>query len=237
VVPNSYWHRNFGIFREPGVYQFFVILGIYLNHYGVSWKREWMMWAVSAVLAATLISTFAIGGFIELGLLTVFLYFEKRYYRTKLGKLAVVAVIAAALFVAGQIVYALRMSMFEQTVYYELYDMVKRLTTDSDSLVDRFSAIFVSAGLFLQNPLFGDTIANVLHGTAHNTSSTLILFAVGGFALGVLNVAAWAALVWTAFGAVWPGSSWRQRIPGWWPHFWPRPSHSKKGKGTIRCWI
>ena len=196
VVPWELWHRNFGIFREPGVYQFFLILGIYLNHYGVIWNKAWKMWLMTAVLSATLISTFAIGGFIELGLLAVFVYFEKRYYRTTLGKLAVAAVLAAIAFVAWQIISALRVGMFELTVYYELYDMLKRLTTGSDSMVDRISAILISAGLFLKNPLFGDTIANVLHGTAHNTSSTLILFAVGGAGVGLLNVAAWMALIW-----------------------------------------
>ena len=196
VVPWEFWNRNFGIFREPGVYQFFLILGIYVNLYGVAWKKNWIMWLVTAILAATLISTFAIGGFVELALLAVFVYFDKRYYRTKLGKAAVLAVIAAVIAVALRIIAALRASEFEHTVYYELYDMLKRLTTDSDSLVDRFSAIFVSAGLFLKNPILGDTIANVLHGTAHNTSSTLILYAILGFVGGTVNVAAWMALVW-----------------------------------------
>ena len=64
AVDWDYWHRNFGIFREPGVYQFFLILGIYGNHYGAAWKKSWVMWLLTAVLAATLISTFAIGGFV-----------------------------------------------------------------------------------------------------------------------------------------------------------------------------
>lgn len=196
VVPWEFWHRNFGIFREPGVYQFFLVLGIYLNHYGVAWKRNGMMWLVSAVLAATLISTFAIGGFIELGLLAVFVYFDKKYYRTKAGMALGALAVAAAVAVVVHILIQIRTPYFELTIYYEFYDMFRRLTTDSDSLVDRLSAIFVSAGLFLKNPLFGDTIANVLHGTAHNTSSTLILFAIGGAAVGLLNVASWVALLW-----------------------------------------
>lgn len=196
VVPWPFWNRNFGVFREPGVYQFFLILGIYLSHYGISWKKPWAMWLVTAVLAATLISTFAIGGFIELGLLLMFVYFEKRYYRTKFGKALVAGAAVAVIAVAFRILSAIRAGQFEYTVYYELYDMFRRLTTDSDSLVDRLSAIFVSAGMFLKNPLLGDTIANVLHGTAHNTSSTLILYAILGFAGGTLNVAAWIALLW-----------------------------------------
>ena len=196
VVPWEFWHRNFGIFREPGVYQFFLILGIYLNHYGVSWQRSWLRWLMTAVLAATLVSTFAIGGFIELGLLAVFLYFDQKFYRTKIGKILGFLAVAGMAAVVVHILIQINTPYFEHTIYYEFYDMFRRLTTDSDSLVDRISAICVSAGLFFRNPLFGDTIANVLHGTAHNTSSTLILFAILGVMGGALNVAAWMALLW-----------------------------------------
>ena len=95
VVPDPYWYRNFGIFREPGVYQFFLILGIYLNHYAVQWEKQSRMWLISGVLAVTMFTTFAIGGFIELGLFALFLYFDKGYYRSKAGKLLAAAAVAA----------------------------------------------------------------------------------------------------------------------------------------------
>lgn len=196
VVPWEAWHRNFGIFREPGVYQFFLILGIYLNHYGASWKKEWVRWLLSAILAATMISTFAIGGFLELGMLAVFGYFDKKAYRTRAGKLIGMAAAAAVLAAVLYIIFRIRRTYFENTVFYEFYDMFKRLTTDSDSLVDRISAIFISAGMFLKNPVYGNDVYNVLHGTAHNTSSTLILYAILGILGGTLNVAAWIALFW-----------------------------------------
>ena len=84
----------------------------------------------------------------------------------------------------------------EATVYYVFTDLYLRLFTNSDSLVDRLAAIFTNLKIFLDAPLFGDTIANVLHGTNHNTSSTLILYAVLGILGGSLNVAAWIALAW-----------------------------------------
>ena len=196
VVTWESWNRNFGIFREPGVYQFFVLLALYLNNYAVCWKKQWQLWLVNGLLALTMVTTFAVGGFIEMGLFALFLYFDKRYYRHKAGKLVGICVLAAMAAVIVHILLQLKSPYFGQTVYYEFYDMFLRLTTDSDSLVDRLSAIFTNLRLFLQNPLFGDTIANVLHGTNHNTSSTLILYAVLGILGGTLNVAAWAALAW-----------------------------------------
>ncbi len=196
VVTWEFWNRNFGIFREPGVYQFFVLLALYLNNDCVIWNRGWKLWAVNAALAVTMISTFAIGGFIEMGLLAVFLYFDKKYYRTKWGKRAGIALVLMVPLAVLFILFRLMFRYSGMTIYYEFYDMFLRLTTDSDSLIDRLSAITTNIRIFFQHPLFGDSISNVLHGTNHNTSSTLILYAVLGILGGSLNVAAWTALAW-----------------------------------------
>lgn len=195
-VIKQFWHRNFGIFREPGVYQFFLLLGLYLNHYAVCWKKEGTRWLVSVLLVITMLSTYSIGGFIELGLFAVFLYFEKKYYRSKLGRWLGIGVVAAVAAVLGILLVRMRMPGFAESPLYELYDMFIRLTTDSDSLLDRFSAIFTDVKFFLQHPLVGEKIAPVLHGTNHNTSSTLVLYAILGFFGGTLHLVTWAALLW-----------------------------------------
>ena len=74
--------------------------------------------------------------------------------------------------------------------------MFLRLTTPSDSSVDRTSALMTDLRMFLDHPLLGAKIAPVLHGTNHNTSSTLILFAIAGIAGGVLHLISWIALLW-----------------------------------------
>ena len=196
AVTWEYWHRNFGIFREPGVYQFFVLLGLYLNNYRVDWKNSWKMWACNGILVATMISTFAIGGFAELGLFAVFLYFDKNIYREKWGKIAGIAAVLAVLAVVGCFFYRMSLPYFEHSMFYEIYDMFLRLFTKSDSSTDRLDAIVTNVQMFLKNPLLGDMIANVLHGTNHNTSSTLLLFAILGVVGGVVNVMAWVALAW-----------------------------------------
>ena len=196
VVPSKYWHRNFGIFREPGVYQFFVLLATYLNNYWVDWDRQWKLWTCNVLLAFTMLSTFAIGGYAEIGLLICFLFFDKKWYREKWGKIAAAVFLFLFVGVLGYIIYSFYQPYFEFTIFYEFYDMFIRLTTDSESMMDRQNAILANLQFLTHNPLTGDTIANVLHGTNHNTSSTLLLYAIFGVAGGTLNVAAWAALLW-----------------------------------------
>ena len=196
AVNLKYWHRNCGIFREPGVYQFFVLLAVYLNNYWVDWNKQWKVWFCNVALAFTMLTTFAIGGFAELGLFIVFVYIDKKWYREKWGKIAGISFTAAMIAVIGYVVYRVLWTYFEDTILYEFYDMFIRLFTKSDSATDRWDAIVTNLRFMFQNPLVGDTIANVLHGTEHNTSSTLLLFAILGLMGGTLNVAAWIALLW-----------------------------------------
>lgn len=196
AVDHPCWHRNFGIFREPGVYQFFLLLGLYLNHYHVHWEKEGARWACSALLAVTMISTYSIGGFAELGLFAVFLFIDKGYYRTKAGRWVAVGCVAAAVMAVAAVIISARRPGFVYSPLYELYDMFTRLTTPSESSVDRISALSTDLRLFLDHPLLGEKIAPVLHGTNHNTSSTLILFAITGGAGGLLHLATWIALLW-----------------------------------------
>ena len=196
AVDHRYWHRNFGIFREPGVYQFFLLLGLYLNIYRVCWKKEGVRWFFTIALTVTMISTYSIGGFAELGLFAVFLYLDKKYYRTKLGRWVGFGCIAAAVVVVIAVLIEAQKPEFVYSPLYEFYDMFVRLTTPSDSSVDRGSALITDLRMFLRNPLLGSKIAPVLHGTNHNTSSTLILFAITGVFGGLLHLATWVALLW-----------------------------------------
>ena len=190
------WYRNFGIFREPGVYQFFVLLAVYLNNYWVDWDRQWKLWFCNVALAFNMLTTFAIGGFAEMVLFIVFVYFDKKWYREKWGKIAGLSFLLGLVAIVGYIVYRVLFTYFEDTILYEFYDMFMRLFTDSDSSRDRLDAIVTNLRFISQNPLVGQPISEVLHGTNHNTSSTLLLYAILGIVGGTVHVASWVALLW-----------------------------------------
>lgn len=202
VVPDTYVkNRNFGIFREPGVYQFFILIALYLNNYAVDWKKGWQLWTVNAVLAVTMVSTFATGGVIEMGLLAIVLFFDKKWYKDKkIRTVAIVLVCAVAAAAAVSIAT-------KNVLYWEIYDMLIGKFIGGESGVDRMDSIFVNLQTFFRNPLFGEKLAPVLHGIANNTSSTMILFAAFGVFVGTLNVLAWIALVWEKERKLWANLS------------------------------
>lgn len=191
IVPDTYVkQRNFGIFREPGVYQFFILIALYLNNCVLSWKEEHKLWIVNSILGVTMLSTFATGGMIEMCLLFAILFFEKKWYKNKwvLLGLGVICVMAAA-----AVCYLLHV---KNDLYYTLLDMVAKFTRNPESVGSRLGSITLGVETFFRSPLVGENVETVLHAMVDNSASTLILYNIFGIFGGTLNVAGWVALVW-----------------------------------------
>lgn len=191
AVTWSAWKRNNGIFREPGVYQYFLILALYLHNYVCTWKKPWKYWTINACLAITMLSTFATGGVLELALLAVVVFFDKEMYRDK-RIVAVVVVLLLLLAILVGIVIAQR-----GPLYWEIRGMViEKFTPKEESFSERTEAVLADIGFFFHNPIFGEKLSTVLHSVANNTTSTLVMFAAFGIGGGLLQVEAWFALIW-----------------------------------------
>lgn len=196
-------NRNFGIFREPGVYQFFILLGIYLNNYLIQWDKNWKLWLINGILAVTMVSTFATGGVIELGLLIVVMFFDKQWYRERKIRLLAAGLVLLA---AAVVAYCIAV---KNGFYWALYEMFTKFVKNPESVGARIGSIVVNFKYFMRNPLVGEKMATVLHlvgvgpEVVDNTSSTMILYAIYGILGGTLNVAAWFALVWDKNRKLW----------------------------------
>lgn len=184
-------NRNFGIFREPGVYQYFLLLALLLNNFTVSWQKTSKQWLVNGILAVTMLTTLATGGFVELGIFAVILFFNKKLYRSR--KACIVVIV-------GILISAIALVLIIQQkgqLYWELYGMfISKFLPGEESGIDRASSIIQNALYFFRNPLVGEKISEVLYSVQNNTSSTMILFAILGVLGGTLNVAAWFSLIW-----------------------------------------
>lgn len=183
-------NRNFGIFREPGVYQFFLVLGLYLNNYQADWKNARLYWFFNVAMTVTLLSTFATGGVLSLGLFVVLVYFDKKWYRSRQGR--ILGISAVGLFLAAVAFIVIQ----QGELYMELYRMLEKFGNGSDSITDRVGSPLANLKLFFSSPLWGAKLGETLHGMGANTSSSTILYAILGIFGGSVNVAGWFALVW-----------------------------------------
>lgn len=192
IVSDEYVRmRNFGIFREPGVYQYFVLLALFLNNYTVIWKKQWQMWTVNVLLAVVMLSTLATGGIVELAMLAVAVFFHKKLYRSKLAWILIL--IAALVFGVFMAVVVAQQGELYWTIYGSF---VSKFAPGADSSSDRVNAIIQDLGFFLHNPLFGGIMEEVFYSVPNNTTSTMLMLALFGLLGGAVHVISWGALVW-----------------------------------------
>lgn len=184
-------NRNFGIFREPGVYQYFLLLALFLNNFTISWQKTSRYWLINGILAVTMLTTMATGGYVELGILAVIVFFHKKLYRSRTA-----CIVVAAGFIIGLIGVGMIIRQKGQ-LYWELYGMfVSKFFPGEESGIDRVSSILTNTMYFVRNPFVGEMVSEVLYSVQNNTSSTTILYAILGLLGGSLNIAVWFALVW-----------------------------------------
>ncbi len=182
--------RAFGIFREPGLYQVFLFIAIHLNNDVVCWKKPWQPWAVNGILFLSMLTTFATGGVLALGLYLVFLFFDKGYYRNENLQIAVCVLLIFAI--------ALVTVSLEQggTLGYELMGMMEKIFDKTYSYTSRTDAIVADTRMFLAHPMFGADLSAVMYAVPNNTATSLIFFAAFGILGGAVHVLSWIALVW-----------------------------------------
>ena len=185
VVSKENYFRNFSIFREPGVYQFFIIIALFLNNYFVSFKKQYLKTIFNFILVITMLTTFSTNGFIELLLLFIYIFFDKKLYKNKKSIFSILAI--------GIILIFLILIIIEEKnyIYWTLYSQFRKLLSMNASLAPRIYSLIENMKIFIFHPLLGDTMKNVMYSVNHNTSSTLILFASLGIFGGLLNMSGW----------------------------------------------
>lgn len=188
--------RNFGVFREPGVHQFFLFLALYLNNYQVHWEKERTAWLVNLLLTVTMLSTFSTGGVAVTAVFLLTVYFDKGVAKTKIGRIFTAAILALALVIGLWLVAA------KPPLYTQLQLMVEKVFMSNPSLDDRVESVTFNLSVLKWTPFRGRTIDYILNTVTHNTSSSTILFGVLGVFFGWLNLFGWAALVFRGKGSL-----------------------------------
>ena len=186
--------RNFGIFREPGVYQFFLFLALYLNNYQADWDSGKQTWGLNALLVTAMLTTFSTCGVAVTAVFLIALYFDRKVYDTPLGRklslmLFVLLALAAAWLVAAK-----------PPLYTQLKLMVEKLFTSNPSLNDRIDCIKFNLYVIQWDRFTGRELAYILETVTHNTSSSTILFGILGLFFGWLNLFGWVTLVFRGRG-------------------------------------
>lgn len=189
IFKQDHYYRNFCIYREPGVFQFFLIFSILFETFIIKHSLKIKLFIIFA-LCFGMLSTFSTTGFIEIILyfILVFILYFKKIFNTH--KKRMLLIIGLLLFI---IVFSCAM-YFNKDLYWTFKPMITKLYTFNSSLTARLDSIYVNLLIFFNHPIIGDTVYNVLNAARHNTSSTLIMFSMFGTIIGSIYFLVWSIM-------------------------------------------
>lgn len=141
--------RNYSIFREPGVYQMFLILGlIFHTYYGKKFKIYKLV-----IYLAALVLTYSTTGYFAV-IIYMLLYLVKGNQKFSQAEKKYIAVF---LMIAGLIFLSLKTDLLSsEGVVFDKLNNMKRHTT-----IARFASVFVNIDMWLEKPIFGNGLISV----------------------------------------------------------------------------
>lgn len=173
VVTKSYYLRNFGIFREPGIYQFFLLIALF---YELLFRKSGYRYFNAIVISLTVLTTFSPPGILVM-LIVVLLHIIKLIRDRKINKKHIIAIVV--IIVCSSIIF-----LFLYSNVNSFYDIVtqsiKKLFTYNDSSSTRIQSLIWNIKLFLHSPIWGNKFHVVQNGPVHNTNTTFSILAMFG---------------------------------------------------------
>ncbi len=181
--------RNYGIFREPGIYQMFLIMALLFQMFVV--KKDSLMRYL--IYIAAILTTLSTTGYIALGV--VFLMFLVNSGGLSRGKkyvLIIIFVVAFLLLFLFTDIFSFKMgSGYSDSIFNKLVN-----PEDSSSGVARFASVTENIRIAFESHIFGVGLTTLSEKfplyalaeygriTTHNTNTLLIQFATHGFLYG-----------------------------------------------------
>ena len=193
VIPKIYYYssimvRNFGLFREPGVYQMYIILALIIQLFIFSKPNL----KITIMYILVLISTFSTTGYIALLLLLGTYMVKRNKNRNDAIKKMLIVIFGTAIFVYLLLFTDLLFSSGYGSVFGKLTNLTRGTTSA------RVASVIVNIKLFLTSPVWGVGLSSldeqfsslamsILDAVVvDNTNTVLIQFSVYGLVFGSL---------------------------------------------------
>ncbi|WP_100401589.1 O-antigen ligase family protein [Bacillus sp. FJAT-42315] len=191
--------RNFGIFREPGVYQCFLNFALIFELF---FKKTKISVFTVMILCLSIVTTFSTPGYITAMIVLGVYFFETKDRESQIAQAnkKKIAWFVSILAASGFIFY-----FMSDNFSYMFTNTVEKLTEKESSYQGRMVAILANFSFWLEHPIFGGGInafsiiksqmeKSFAFSTTHNTSTIGALFSTLGaifsliFIMGLYNL-------------------------------------------------
>lgn len=193
--------RNYGIYREPGVYQMFLIAAMLVLIRLWDWKKKFTVFSMAGLLIA-LWTTKSTTGYFAFIIFAVYVFSYKGLFRQyKKARILCAALILLLL------VMVFLFPLTSDDIAFWMKDFLRKFDRTNSgyySFYARYSSITINLLLWLRNPLFGmgltnhdeyfDQTAIEVYGMSNNCNTNTILAQFGAF--GIIMGIIWILAIW-----------------------------------------
>lgn len=179
--------RNFGVFTEPGFYQYYILLSILIVLFSDLFKSKKIKYTLLLVFIISLFSTFSTAGYICGVILICYLLYV--FYNIKKGEITkkqkYIFIISLIIFVVLFILYIYFVrNSFTDTVMATFSKLI-RLNASSST---RLYSLFYTFKLLLSSIVFGNDLSLVLDNGIIITNTNVTFMAIYGILSGFLLI-------------------------------------------------
>lgn len=178
--------RNQGIFREPGVYQFFILVALYIEMFYV--KTRSINYLYILILIITLITTFSTAGLLcVIPIIVIFLFQlrTKKFFKFFLVFSFVFLVI---------FIFVMQNNDISNLFHRSFYKLGNN--TESESFIVRFESIFNLLKMSIHNPIFGSSFVNGFSYIQNNFNNKLGITDITGTMLSYIMALGFPIGLW-----------------------------------------
>lgn len=178
---DSFFLRNYGMFREPGVYQMFLNFALCCYVFCKTDRKNLRVFHIAVYLVAILTTTSTTGIFSLLILMLAFVA-DRNTENKKIKRWVLIG---------GVIIVLVVLSGWSDKLFYAVNKLSDKNT---DSMISRMGSITVNLQMFLEHPIIGfgqsnmdNVFAQYLNtrvSAVHNTNTILFMFACYGIVFG-----------------------------------------------------
>lgn len=187
VLPN--YIRNFGIFTEPGFFQYYLILCMCILVNCNFFEKKLKIFSM-LVIIITMISTFSTAGYICMLLFLVSLFIYKLFLLIKQSnikrKKTIIFYISFSCLFLAVLIYIFN-SHFQFNNLNQMFKMIiSKLTTKNDSTSTRLYSFVFTLKKFIHSFLIGNNFQDVINANVTITNTNISFLAIYGFINGLL---------------------------------------------------
>jgi len=176
--------RNFGIFTEPGIYQFYLLVALLISGYSNVTLNKKIRKFLIFIFGLTLITTFSSSGYLCLLILSSY-YIINYYLKIKNNLTKKQKEIIWGIFILLLIVFVLYVIFINNTFTSMIKAVIIKFFSSNESTNVRLYSVIYTLKLFFTSILVGNKLSLVLDNSVIITNTNITFLAVYGLIAGL----------------------------------------------------